>query len=132
MGTGIYIGTKYNKKTEHIENFLKTMQNHNYMLKILDYYGQKGVEALAEATPIDTGESADSWEYEVINDPRQCQIIWTNSHVTTSGVPIVILLQYGHGTGTGGYVEGRDFINPAISGIFDDIADAVWEAVTSS
>lgn len=132
MGGGIYVGAKYEKKTDHIEQFLKSMSKRSYMLDILEYYGAKGVEALAANTPIDSGASADSWGYQVINDPNKCQIVWTNSNTTAAGVPVVILLQYGHGTGTGGYVEGRDFINPALSGIFDDIADAVWEVVTNS
>jgi hypothetical protein len=93
---------------------------------------QRGVAALEAATPAGTGASAASWSYEVEKDGGTYTIYWTNSHVDEDGTPIVIMLQYGHGTGTGGYVAGRDFINPAIAPIFDQIADTVWKVVESS
>ena len=96
----------------------------------LSQYGRMGVQALASRTPVESGQTAASWSYEVKVSPGKVSIVWTNSN-TVAGTPLVILLQYGHGTGTGGYVAGRDFINPAIQPIFDEIADAVWKRVTS-
>lgn len=91
-------------------------------------YAKVGLDSLRLATPIETGMSADSWGYEVAMEDGNYSIIWTNSHVV-QGVPVVILLQYGHATGTGGYVAGYDFINPAIRSVFDGIDKAVWKAV---
>jgi hypothetical protein len=96
--------------------------------RILEIYGREGVIALASATPKDTGETAYSWDYEIQTTPTGYNLIWTNSNVV-SGVPVVILIQYGHGTGSGGYVEGRDFINPALRSIFDRIASKLYEEV---
>jgi hypothetical protein len=98
---------------------------------ILHHYGKAGVQALASATPVESGLTAESWDYKVLNTASSFSITWTNSHVV-DGRPIAILLQYGHGTGTGGYVEGRDYINPALKPIFDRLADEVWKAVTSA
>lgn len=95
----------------------------------LDKYGREGVAALASATPVDTGETASSWYYEIENRDGVAKIKFCNSHIN-DGVPIAIILQYGHGTGTGGWVEGRDYINPAIRPIFDRIANDVWREVT--
>jgi hypothetical protein len=91
-------------------------------------YGQLGVNALARATPVDTGLTQRSWSYRIIKDPRGPGIEWTNTNVV-SGISVAILIQYGHATGTGGYVHGRDFINPAMRPIFDKIANDVWEKV---
>jgi hypothetical protein len=98
----------------------------------IDALAARGAAALAAATPTETGASAESWSYEVDKSGGNYTIWWTNSHVDETGTPIVIMLQYGHGTGTGGYVQGRDFINPAIAPIFDEIADGVWKEVNSS
>lgn len=95
----------------------------------LDKYGQAGVEALASATPVDSGETANSWYYEITNSNGSAKIAFNNSNIQ-NGVPIAIILQYGHGTGTGGWVEGRDYINPAIQPIFDEIANNAWREVT--
>ena len=95
----------------------------------LDKYGRAGVEALASATPVDSGETANSWYYEITNSNGSAKIIFNNSNIQ-NGVPIAIILQYGHGTGTGGWVEGRDYINPAIQPIFDEIANNAWREVT--
>lgn len=94
----------------------------------LESYAREGLEALRSATPVDTGKTASSWEYEIKKKGDQISIEWTNSN-RIGGTPIVILLQYGHGTGTGGYVRGRDFINPAIRPVFDKIANGVWKEV---
>ena len=94
----------------------------------LDKYGRAGVAALASATPVDSGKTADSWYYEIQNQNGRASITFLNSNIN-DGVPIAIILQYGHGTGTGGWVEGRDYINPAIQPIFDKIADDAWKEV---
>ena len=96
----------------------------------LDKYGAEGVAALASATPVDSGETAASWYYEIEHRAGSIAICFFNSHVN-KGVPIAVILQYGHGTGTGGWVEGRDYINPAIRPVFDRILNDVWREVTS-
>lgn len=96
---------------------------------ILDKYGRAGVAALSSATPIESGLAAGSWGYEIERSRHSARIIFTNSDVE-NGFPVAIMLQYGHGTGTGGWVEGRDYINPAIQPIFDRIADEAWREVT--
>lgn len=95
----------------------------------LDKYGREGVAALSSATPIDSGTTANSWYYEIENKSGTAKIVFYNSNVQ-NGVPIAIIVQYGHGTGTGGWVEGRDYINPAIQPVFDKIAESVWREVT--
>lgn len=111
-----------------LTRFLEKAKN---VVKIgeLDKYGRAGVAALASATPVDSGETANSWYYEIDRQNGSCSINFYNSNVN-EGVPIAIILQYGHGTGTGGWVEGRDYINPAIQPIFDEIVDAAWKEVT--
>ena len=95
----------------------------------LDKFGRAGVEALSSATPVNTGKTANSWYYEIENKNGVATISFNNSNIQ-NGVPIAIILQYGHGTGTGGWVEGRDYINPAIRPIFDEIAENAWREVT--
>lgn len=112
-----------------IERYLQKNLNREYM-SILHKYGQMGVQELSAATPLETGETATSWNYEIEDNGSYISIIWSNTHVN-KGVNIAIILQYGHGTGTGGYVEGIDYINPALRPIFEDIADAIWKEVTS-
>ena len=106
------------------ERFLKGAKKLD-IKRILESYGREGVRALASATPVDSGLTADSWGFRVTISKGSFSIVWTNSNVV-KGVPIAIILQYGHGTGTGGYVQGRDYINPAIQPIFQKIADSVW------
>lgn len=96
----------------------------------LNKYGRQGVQALSSATPIESGETANSWYYEINRTKESVSISFHNSNIN-NGVPIAIILQYGHGTGTGGWVEGRDYINPAIQPIFDKIAEDAWKEVTS-
>ena len=98
-------------------------------ISILDKYGREGVAALASATPKDTGETANSWYYEIKHENGSATISFCNSNIN-QGVPIAIILQYGHGTGTGGWVEGRDYINPAIQPVFDRIVNDAWKEVT--
>lgn len=95
----------------------------------LNKFGEQGVAALSAATPVDTGETASSWYYEIKNQNGKATISFCNSNVE-DGVPIAIILQYGHGTRNGGYVEGRDYINPAIQPLFDQIAENAWREVT--
>lgn len=101
-----------------------------FHLGVLDRFGREGVAALSMATPVDTGKTAASWRYQITNNKNELKIEWLNDNTTKDGIPIVVLIQYGHGTGNGGYVVGRDFINPAIKPIFDKIADALWKEVT--
>ena len=98
-------------------------------LSDLDKYGRQGVAALASATPVDTGLTASSWDYTIENRNGIIKISFTNSNIQ-NGVPIAVILQYGHGTGTGGWVQGRDYINPAIQPIFDEIVNNAWREVT--
>jgi hypothetical protein len=95
----------------------------------LDKYGRAGVAALASATPVDSGLTSQSWSYEITQKDGSASITFKNSNIQ-NGVSIAIILQYGHGTGTGGWVEGRDYINPAIQPIFDQIANDAWKEVT--
>ena len=108
--------------------FLNRLQNKEY-LNCLAEYGRRGIDALRSATPVDTGKTADSWYYEIKQDRNQTTINWCNNHVN-DGVVIALILQYGHGTGTGGYVQGTDYINPAMKDIFDALADECWKEVT--
>lgn len=114
------------KKTEKL---LKKSLGRNYR-SILDKYAQQGVRALSSATPKESGETAASWYYEIIQNESSLSIVWENAHVE-KGVNIAIILQYGHGTRNGGYVQGRDYINPALRPIFDKMAEAAWKEVTS-
>ena len=95
----------------------------------LDRFGRAGVSALASATPVETGVTANSWYYEIKKEAGSTTISFCNSNIQ-NGVPIAIILQYGHGTRNGGWVQGRDYINPAIQPIFDQIANAAWKEVT--
>lgn len=114
----------------NLEKFLRGVSR-DTILAQLQRYGQDGVHALESATPIESGETRNLWTFKVAKSGGSYSITWSNSHVE-NGVPIAIILQYGHGTGTGGYVKGRDYINPAMRPVFDNIADKVWKAVTSA
>ena len=116
--------------TARTQAFLQKMQTGD-LLRGLEVLAQQGVNALAGQTPVDTGLTASSWSYEVTIDASRVTISWMNSH-REGGPPVAVLLQYGHGTGTGGYVSGRDFINPAIQPIFEAIAEEVWRRVTAA
>lgn len=113
------------------EKFLKEGKDINELRQIMERYGREGVAALSANTPIDTGETATSWSFEVIQDSDGISLVFNNSNTTKTGIPIAILLQYGHGNGKGGYVQGRDFINPAIQPIFDRLATEAWKEVTT-
>ena len=112
------------KLTRYLEKTKKSVRLDN-----LDKYGREGVAALASATPADTGLTASSWYYEIARDNKCVKISFNNSNVQ-NGIPIAIILHYGHGTRNGGWVEGRDYINPAIQPIFDKITNDAWREVT--
>ena len=124
----IKLSTKGNLNLSSIK-WLSDLQKKNYT-KVLEKYGQIGVEALSSATPIDSGVTAGSWYYKVSVSDEYASLEFHNSNIN-DGVSIALILQYGHGTGTGGWVEGRDYINPAIQPIFDEVARSVWREVTS-
>ena len=120
---------KHRGDFNNTERFFKRAQKMDFY-KNLEKYARAGVVALASATPVDTGLTATSWDYEIRKEKNKISIYWTNSNIQ-NGVPIAIILQYGHGTNNGGYVQGRDYINPAIQPIFDQIAESAWKEVTS-
>lgn len=111
------------------EKFLRKSLGKDYR-DVLEKYGRKGVEALEAATPIESGMTAASWEYEIIQNNSSISVVWHNYNIN-KGVNIAIILQYGHGTRSGGWVEGVDYINPALQPIFNELADAAWKEVTS-
>lgn len=113
--------SKFNTFLERIKEVVK--------LGDLDRYGKAGVDALASATPKDSGLTASSWTYEIVRSKDSVSIQFNNTHIN-KGVPIAIILQYGHGTKNGGWVEGIDYINPAIQPLFNQIADDAWKEVT--
>jgi hypothetical protein len=116
--------------TDRTQRFLQKVGSPE-LFSGLDRLGQRGVSALQSVTPKESGQTAASWGYEIENKNGSTTITWTNTH-TEDGVNIAVILQYGHGTGTGGYVSGRDYINPALKPIFDEIADELWKKVTSA
>jgi hypothetical protein len=113
---------------DNTERYLEHLSKDN-LYSVLNKYGTMGVNALSSATPTDTGRTANSWYYEIVQRKGYYSIRWHNSNVN-EGRPIAILIQYGHGTGTGGYVQGRDYIMPAIRPIFDQMAAEAWKEVT--
>ena len=113
---------------DNTEKLLKRIKSRDY-LKVLDKFGQRGVTALSGATPTRSGKTASSWDYEVLVSGGGVTLQWTNSNIN-NGVSIAIILQYGHGTRNGGWVQGRDYINPAIQPIFDELAENAWREVT--
>jgi hypothetical protein len=124
----LVITIKHKGNFNKTEKFFRGVITSDYV-RILEKYAKEGVTALAAATPKDSGETANSWGYELRHYPGGVSITWTNSNVV-DGVPIAILLQYGHATRSGGYVQGRDFINPALQPLFDKIAEDIWKEVT--
>lgn len=110
------------------ERFLKRAKELK-LQRLLDKYGKKGVDALSDATPVDSGKTAASWSYEIEYGNDTASIHWTNSNVNKN-VNIAMILQYGHGTRNGGYVQGRDYINPALQPIFEELANEAWGEVT--
>lgn len=123
----IKVKGNYNKT----EKFLKDNRDpRTKLLSVIEKYGREGIAALSADTPIDSGETASSWDYIVEEEPgKSISLVFVNRNETYTGIPIAILLQYGHGNGRGGYVQGRDYINPAIQPIFDKLADEAWREV---
>lgn len=111
-------------------NFLERVKG-SLNLSCLDKYGKEGVKILEKATPLDSGSTSNSWYYEIVRNKNSVSIYWCNSNVDKQGTPIAVLLQYGHGTRNGGYVEGKDYINPAIRPIFDRLAEDAWKEVNN-
>ncbi len=121
-------------KFKHIGDFQRTLKflkaaSQIDFTPILDRYGREGVAALSAATPKRSGETASSWGYKITRTEQGPMIVWTNSHIN-QGISIALLIQYGHGTRTGGYVRGQDYINPALKPVFDRIAAEAWREVT--
>ena len=114
----------FSKLTKYFERVKEAAK-----IGVLDKYGREGVAALASATPVESGKTASSWYYEIKRQNGSVSLEFNNSNINR-GVPIAVILQYGHGTGTGGWVQGRDYINPAIRPIFDKIAEDAWKEVT--
>ena len=114
----------YSKFTRYLERIKEVVK-----LGDLDKYGRAGVAALASATPVESGVTAASWRYEINHNQDSVSISFYNDNIN-KGVPIAIILQYGHGTGTGGWVEGKDYINPALQPIFDKITEDAWKEAT--
>lgn len=113
---------------KNIEGFFKRTKRKN-IRKQLECYGEKGVRLLAAETPIDSGVTASSWSYEIVEKNGSISIYWKNNAMV-GNTPIVILIQYGHATGNGGYVEPHDFINPITEKLFKEMADTIWKEVT--
>lgn len=122
------IGFRHKGDFSKTTNFLKKVKN-GVDLRSLEEYGRKGVAALSSATPVDTGLTASSWYYKIERSDTSVKLVFCNSNIQ-NGVPIAIILQYGHGTRNGGWVQGRDYINPAIQPVFDEIANNLWREVT--
>ncbi len=121
------ISFKHRGNFNNLEKFFRR-KSKNYE-PVLHKYGKIGVGVLSSATPVDSGETASMWGYEVFIGKNSFGISWTNSNIV-DGIPIAVLIQYGHGTGNGGYVSGRDYINPAIQPVFDRITSELWAEVT--
>lgn len=115
----------FSKTTKFLTRVTQTVRRSD-----LEKYAKKGVEALASATPVDSGLTASSWTYEIVNEKGSITINFINTNVNKH-VPIAVILQYGHATGNGGWVEGRDYINPAIQPIFDEMVKDIWREVTN-
>ena len=124
------ISVKQSGDFHNLENFLHKNLHMN-LDNYLQMYGQKGVDALSNATPRDTGLTADSWRYEIKKDPKTktITVTWYNDNIVDEWFNVALMIQYGHATGSGYWIEGRDYINPAISSIFDEMAEEIWKEV---
>lgn len=127
------VNVKSTGDTKHLEKLLRKGLGRNWR-SVLDKYGKQGVDALSSATPVRSGKTASSWSYEIVEEGGHVSVQWLNSNLQPGpgGVNVAILIQYGHGTGTGGYVQGVDYINPALRPIFQAMADAAWKEVTTA
>lgn len=127
---GEIISFKSHGSFDNMERYLQKMQSLD-VRKIMERYGRDGVRALAAATPAETGLAAESWTYDIVGSGTSLILTWRNTDIE-GGFPVAIAIQYGYATGTGGYVPGRDYINPAIRPIFDKLADDFWKEVAST
>lgn len=123
------ISLELTKDSNKTEAFLSKAKNAFKNKQVFKKYGEMGVEALRKATPRDTGKTSESWYYEVKEDKGGVTIEWSNRNINKY-INVAVIIQYGHGTGTGGYVKGIDYINPAMRPVFDDIVDGLWKEVT--
>lgn len=118
---------------KNTEKLLREMKNINsHIRRVAEVEAKRGVQALSAATPKDSGKAAVSWGYRIIQHKKGIAIVWTNDDLESGGFPVAVMLQYGYATGTGGYVQGRDYVNGAMRPIFESIADNVWKAVKSA
>ena len=124
---GVYFTHKGN--FNKVEKYFNKLLNREY-LNIIDQYAQQGLAVLCSATPKDSGRTADCWSYEIRSEIGATSLVFTNSN-ENKGVNIAVILQYGHGTRNGGYVQGIDYINPALEPVLQQIADACFKEVTS-
>ena len=115
---------------DNTTNFIKKLRKLDFE-SVLEKYAEEGVKALSSATPKRTGKTAASWGYDIVKENGRISIFWTNDNMN-EGVPIAVIIEYGHGTGWGSYVQGRHYISPAIQPVFDKIADEVWKEVAKS
>ena len=125
MAISLKLDGDFSKTSAYLKRLLKLFKT-----GAIDKYGKRGVEALRSATPMDTGLTAECWYYETTTYANGFEITWMNTNIH-NGFNVAVGLQYGHGTGTGGYVSGRDFINPAIQPVFEEMADELWREVCS-
>lgn len=123
------IKVRHRGNFNNLERFFNNVKGRHY-LNILEKYGELGVEALKSSTPVDSGKTADSWTFEITRGKDSTSIGFLNTNVN-DGVNIALILRYGHGTRTGGFVSGRDYISPAIQPVFDELAEAMWKEVTT-
>lgn len=123
------VKTTLSGSTNKMTNFLKKAKDSDYT-SIIRSYAEAGAIALSSNTPMKTGKTANSWGYEIRVTKNKTRVYWTNDNMAENGTPVVILLEYGHGTKTGGFVRGRNFIAPAIRPIMDKIAENIWKEVT--
>ncbi len=131
MGKSITIRMTEKGDFQKSFKFLKAMREKMF-LRSLNKYGQMGVDALAAATPKRTGLTANSWYYEIVNYSDNVTLRWYNTNVNKDWYNVALMIQYGHGTGTGGWVEGIDYINPALKPVFDKIAKSIWVEIQNS
>lgn len=125
------VAFKYQGSFERTTRFLTDASNTNKKTEqILKKYGEKGVKLLQQATPKDTGKTANSWTYEVKVTNTGCKLIFNNENLAPNGTPVAILIQYGHGTKNGGYVLGRDYLTPVFEPLFEKLKDDVWKEVS--
>jgi len=116
---------------KNVEAFLGRVKSRSYLRMLGPKYGPMGVAALSGATPADSGITSSSWYFEIVDKPGYYSIHWLNSHLEDPGkIPVAVLIQYGHATGNGAYIQGRDYINPAMKPIFDQMAADMWKEVT--